>query len=41
MMNDRYFGFRGNVLVVWITVCCATSMALFGYDQAVFSTSWM
>ncbi|KAF3761833.1 general substrate transporter [Cryphonectria parasitica EP155] len=37
MAKDRYFGMRGNPLVIWITVCCTSAMALFGYDQAVFS----
>ncbi|WKT49572.1 Sugar/inositol transporter [Fusarium oxysporum f. sp. vasinfectum] len=36
-MVDRYFGFRGTPLLIWLTVCYTASMALFGYDQAVFS----
>ncbi|KAH7211266.1 hypothetical protein BKA60DRAFT_598552 [Fusarium oxysporum] len=34
-MVDRYFGFRGTPLLIWLTVCYTASMALFGYDQAV------
>ncbi|OJJ42115.1 hypothetical protein ASPZODRAFT_20761 [Penicilliopsis zonata CBS 506.65] len=37
MEKDRYFGARGDALTIWVTVCCATAMTLFGYDQAVFS----
>ncbi|KAJ4263421.1 hypothetical protein NW762_006240 [Fusarium torreyae] len=36
-MTNRYFGLRGTPLLVWLTVCYTASMALFGYDQAVFS----
>ncbi|RKK13062.1 hypothetical protein BFJ66_g4050 [Fusarium oxysporum f. sp. cepae] len=36
-MVDRYFGFRGTPLLIWLTVCYTASMALFAYDQAVFS----
>ncbi|THX09686.1 general substrate transporter [Aureobasidium pullulans] len=35
--KQRYFGFKGEWLVFWITVACATDMTLFGYDQGVFS----
>ncbi|KAK6071374.1 hypothetical protein SCUP234_09688 [Seiridium cupressi] len=35
--KSRWFGFRGGWLTFWITVACATDMALFGYDQGVFS----
>ncbi|KAJ0153772.1 Trehalase [Fusarium oxysporum f. sp. albedinis] len=35
IMVDRYFGFRGTPLLIWLTVCYTASMALFGYDQAV------
>ncbi|KAL1852836.1 hypothetical protein Daus18300_011999 [Diaporthe australafricana] len=36
-MASRYFGLRGTSLAIWLTVCYTASMALFGYDQAVFS----
>ncbi|KAF0324479.1 hypothetical protein GQ607_008183 [Colletotrichum asianum] len=36
-MANRYFGCRGRSLLIWLTVCYVSSMALFGYDQAVFS----
>ncbi|GAB7341192.1 hypothetical protein MBLNU457_7482t1 [Dothideomycetes sp. NU457] len=36
-MKEPYFGLKGNRLVFWITVACATDMTLFGYDQGVFS----
>ncbi|PHH85779.1 hypothetical protein CDD83_11181 [Cordyceps sp. RAO-2017] len=32
-----FLGLTGGRLVFWITVACATDMALFGYDQGVFS----
>ncbi|PFH49548.1 hypothetical protein AMATHDRAFT_63031 [Amanita thiersii Skay4041] len=32
----KYLGLTGTFLNVWITVGCATAMALFGYDQGVF-----
>ncbi|PYH89650.1 general substrate transporter [Aspergillus ellipticus CBS 707.79] len=32
-----YFGLTGKWLFFWITFSCATDMALFGYDQGVFS----
>ncbi|KAH8677842.1 putative MFS sugar transporter [Xylariales sp. PMI_506] len=35
--KNRWLGFRGGWLTFWITVACATDMALFGYDQGVFS----
>lgn len=31
-----YFGLKGTWLTFWVTVACATDMALFGYDQGVF-----
>ncbi|KAL3439989.1 hypothetical protein BJX65DRAFT_300766 [Aspergillus insuetus] len=34
---EPYLGCRGKSLLIWITVCCTSAMALFGYDQAVFS----
>ncbi|RAK97956.1 general substrate transporter [Aspergillus ibericus CBS 121593] len=36
-MKDRYFGCRGDLLTIWVTICCASAMTLYGYDQAVFS----
>jgi hypothetical protein len=36
-MKEPYFGLKGGWLTFWITVSCATDMALFGYDQGVFS----
>ncbi|KAI5865122.1 general substrate transporter [Durotheca rogersii] len=35
--KQPYFGFKGNKLIFWITLACATDMTLFGYDQGVFS----
>ncbi|KAL7628046.1 hypothetical protein AAE478_002242 [Parahypoxylon ruwenzoriense] len=35
--SQPYFGLKGNKLVFWITLACATDMTLFGYDQGVFS----
>ncbi|CAG7934091.1 unnamed protein product [Penicillium olsonii] len=32
-----YGGCKGTSLTIWITVCCSSAMALYGYDQAVFS----
>ena len=32
-----YFGLKGTWLTFWVTVACCTDMALFGYDQGVFS----
>lgn len=29
-MKEPYFGLKGNRLVFWITVACATDMTLFG-----------
>ncbi|KAE9376448.1 sugar transporter [Stipitochalara longipes BDJ] len=32
-----YFGLKAGWLTFWLTVACSTEMALFGYDQGVFS----
>lgn len=34
---EPYFGLKGGWLTFWITLSCSTDMALFGYDQGVFS----
>ncbi|KAH8827562.1 general substrate transporter [Flagelloscypha sp. PMI_526] len=31
-----YFGLKGGMLTLWMTIACATDMTLFGYDQGVF-----